>query len=661
VKTSYPKHVGFRVTTRKKRRTLHPDFMCVGAPNARSRNRGRKSNQPTERKDRRSEEAIGFWIHVKLRYSTVTAPCLIRKRPSHISHHILAIMGGGSGLLKSLRLRSSSKKKAKGANKDEEILDAAGASSSPPSSSLPKTPRGFPGSGGGGVAITCGSGRSFFRSHNQHLYDDSDSTMINLSRSTAVETVTSSSATSTTSSAQPDPQQQAPTGASSPSKGLLPSPSTPPKDPNGSPSAASVASASSSAFGTPKIRGKEVASKAAIFESKSFQGSNSNSPGPFSDASSVNTSYSSLSPPPSNSRRSATLKHRDFWQTVLKPTSSEDEDYENEPDLVSASSGSNTADVKKKSQWLQSAFSPKGGGNMPGLEHEDESMTQDLTETVGGDDGSVSVLSESVHTNTAATPVPSSSPSYYNYWTASNTPPRRRSPDAAPTLTLQDQVWTNAYQVWYQRGLLPWKPDFDECFPLQDVAEEGPNHQPPRVASASPRDLEEEDHDHDQFHDSFMDDDDHENSASRGVWMGGDTAPASPGSVQASRTLHRNMTQSCPLLTVFGGNGNGNAAPAPTAVDAAAKAPVTPEAPVTPKTMMAPEAPATSPSAKSSSSGSSSPIKLLPSLTPSPSQVYSNYVNAYTAYVQDRHNPTKATAHNEARTLLEKSRTRQPL
>jgi hypothetical protein len=567
-------------------------------------------------------------------------------------------MGGGSGLLKSLRLRSGGKKKNKKGAKDEEISGApadAASPSSPSSSSLPKTPRGFPVGAGGGVAITCGSGgRSFFRNHSHHLYDDNDS-MINLSRSTAVETVTSSSATSTTSSAQPDPQQQASTSVvSSPSKGLLPS--TPPKSPNGSPSHASVSSAT---FGTPKIRGKEVASKAALFESKSFHQS------PSSDASSsVNTSFSSLSPPPSNSRRSATLKHRDFWQTVLKPTSSEDE----EPDLVSASSGSNTADVRKKSQWLQSAFSPTGGGNMPGLdrEDEDESTTQDLTETLGGDelegDGSVSVLSESVNTATT-TPVPPS-PSYYNYWTASNTPPRRRSPDAAPALTLQDQVWTDAYQIWYQRGLLPWKPDFDECFPLQGVAEERSNQKSPLVASASPRDLEEEDHDQDdQFHDSFMDDDDNndnENSARRDMWMGGggDAAPASPGTVQASRTLHKTLTQSCPLLTVFGGNGNGNAPPAPAAV--AVEAPVTPKAPATPKT---PEAPATSPSTKSSSTSSttSSPIKLLPSLTPSPSQLYSNYVNAYTAYVQDRHNPTKASAHNEARTLLERSRTRQPL
>jgi hypothetical protein len=603
----------------------------------------------------------------KLRYRDSS----FEKKVHHIiSHHIVAIMGGGSGLLKSLRLRSSSKKNAKSAaNKDGEVSDAAASSSSPPSSSsLPETPRGFP---GGGVAITCGSGgRSFFRNNHHHhnfQYDDNDS-MINLSRSTAVETVTSSSATSTTSSAQPDPQQQASTSAS-PSKGLLPLPSTPPKDPNGSPPAASVSS-SSATFGTPKIRGKEVASKAAIFESKSFQGSNSNSPGPFSDASSVNTSYSSLSPPPSNSRRSATLKHRDFWQTVLKPTSSEDE----EPDLVSASSGSHTADVRKKSQWLQSAFSPKGGGNMPGLDHdeEDESTTQDLTETVGGDDGSVSVLSESVHTNTT-TPVPSS-PSYHNYWTASNTPPRRRSPEAAPALTVHDQAWTDAYQIWYQHGLLPWKPDVDECFPLQvPAATEGSssNVKSPSLAIASPRGLvqERDDHDADQFHDSLMDDDDNdnENSAGRGAWMGGggDTAPASPRTVQASRTLHKTLTQSCPLLTVFGGNGNGNAAPAPTAAAKAVDlAPATPEAPTTPKTMLAPEAaPATSPSTKSSSSSSSStsPIKLLPSLTPSPSQVYSNYVMAYTAYVQDRHNPAKASAHNEARKLLEKSRTRQPL
>jgi hypothetical protein len=326
----------------------------------------------------------------------------------------------------------------------------------------------------------------------------------------------------------------------------------------------------------------------------------------------------------------STLRHRDFWQTVLHQVGSEDDEGENNAGRITSSS----CEVLKKSQWLKTAFTPMGGGNMPGLDdYEDESSsrTQDMTETAMEEDESVAAASTwSSHSHI--------------YLRA--TPPRP-SEGPPPILTAHDQAWKDAYQVWFERGLLPWDPQAkqggDEKQQQQQRNEDAPGryrHQSSTVGRALVEEKQEPD-EQDMFHDSFMahdDDVEPEEERIRSAIKGMETAAppvASPGSVQASRQRHRNLTRSCPLLTVFGGHTS-----------------------VTSNCTSSPPLPT---SVSTTTPVSSAPPSSL-SFVQSPSQAYGNYVAAYTAYVQDRHNPAKASAHLEARRLLELSRMqRQPL
>jgi hypothetical protein len=196
--------------------------------------------------------------------------------------------------------------------------------------------------------------------------------------------------------------------------------------------------------------------------------------------------------------------------------------------------------------------------------------------------------------------------------------------------------------------MLPWDPAAQQGGEKpRDDAPGRYRHQSSTVgqrATAIPEEKQgEAEEDQELFHDSFMaheePEEDRIRSAIKGMEVAG--APASPGSVQASRQRHRDLTRSCPLLTVFGGDATDN--------DRGVVFPPLPS----------PLAPAPSKTPRSAAAPPASPFSFG---LPSPSQAYGNYVAAYTAYVQDRKDPVKATAHLEARRLLELSRLqRQPL
>lgn len=437
-----------------------------------------------------------------------------------------------------------------------------------------------------GVAITCGSFFSPFGKH-QHggLHPDDEnwqpasSTNRDLDLEKLAQQTSTPHANATeeaSSSSQEDAsilKDPAPSSSSSPEK------NSPPRSPP--------------AFrtGTP-IRGTNVAARAALFETSTTP----NPPSPPGGGG----GGEGMGGPPSTSTRLRHKAQRDFWERAFQASRDDDIDDEDGDDF------DRNGDLVKKQQWLQSAFTPTGGGNMKSTTT-DEDPTEDLTEEDPTEDAS------------------------YSYHSVSPIMVRSISTSASPPLTSNDDAWRSAYAVWHRLGLLSWKPSSDLVAPPVVLG----------TAATTKGTVTESVEDVDLFHDSLMHLDE-ENCAPRTASSGkrsqaaAAAGAAAPTPVQQSREWHMSQSRNCPLLTVFGGNAGkvGEAVPFPPPPSTEVG-----EGGVVTTTTTPPRRLVTGPTG-----------------VLSPSQIYSNYVQAYTAYVQDRNSPEKARAHLEARRLLELSK-----
>lgn len=142
---------------------------------------------------------------------------------------------------------------------------------------------------------------------------------------------------------------------------------------------------------------------------------------------------------PTTNRGIDTNAKRQFWETVFtqKGSGSGDQSSSDDEDLVKHN-------VMDKKKWLQEAFTPTGGGNMP--QNDDYSNDEDPTEDLTMTESEAIDLEEDIDQVLFSKKTPTAPGQAYSY-----TPPK-----STGTVSYDaEDPYQDAYRIWQQKGLLP--------------------------------------------------------------------------------------------------------------------------------------------------------------------------------------------------------------